>query len=308
MPELNKEVKALDCSEGGSEEEANLPILYPEETFSIEEVTPEQAKEYLSFSATNRNLTAREVNKLSKEMKAGRWIASSDSLKFDIYGRNCDGQHRLKAVIQSGLTQTFAIRRGLSEEAMAVIDIGRSRTALDTAKIRGIQHIKLPHTSCTNALSLPITNSVGSKVLISETFEKYEKGIRFVVDRKKSPGASHVLCPIAALVTKAFYYENHQKLERFLEVLTTGFCVDESEWAAIALHRSIKSDSDLNLSVKYRTRLYLKAQNALKMFLKGQKIQSIKTTTVTRDDYPIPDFCREDDLPKAKRAFDYYHN
>ena len=104
--------------------------------FEKELITPSKAKTYLEANTNNRNIKDRHVLKLSNEMKSGRWKQdTAETIKISKTGRILDGQHRLMAVIQSGVSTYFHVAKGLNEEVFDVIDTGSNRSAADVFKI-----------------------------------------------------------------------------------------------------------------------------------------------------------------------------
>jgi hypothetical protein len=70
-------------------------------------------------------------------LKAGDWRVNGDTIKFDEDGLLIDGQHRLQAIITSGLpVQTYVIR-GLPRGSFDTLDIGKPRTPADTLSSLG---------------------------------------------------------------------------------------------------------------------------------------------------------------------------
>lgn len=109
-------------------------------TFQKERITPEKAAAYLGSNfADNRKLRQSVVDQYANDMQAGRWIDTGEPIRFDAYGNMVDGQHRLTAICQSGITLDMYVIRGLSDGAHLVIDTGQKRTPADALRIIGIQ-------------------------------------------------------------------------------------------------------------------------------------------------------------------------
>ena len=77
----------------------------------VETITPVTAKAYLvRLTGDERRLSVQLVLRLANAMRADQWIlpdkpsALSAGLVFDCQGRLLDGQHRLEAVVESGVT------------------------------------------------------------------------------------------------------------------------------------------------------------------------------------------------------------
>lgn len=108
----------------------------------VEYVTPQMAQTYLEHNTNNRHLSPYQIGKYAHAMSIGDWQLS-DPIKFDTYGRLIDGQHRLAAIIESGVVVPMFVVRGLDPSAQDVIDTGRARTASDALKMHGYEQYPL---------------------------------------------------------------------------------------------------------------------------------------------------------------------
>lgn len=108
-------------------------------TFTVEVITPELAKEYLLSNTKNRTLSKRTVLLYADIMRRGQWELTHEGISFDGYGRLLDGQHRLEAIISSGVSVKMVVARGLSSDTFAVINTGKTRSTGDTFSISGIK-------------------------------------------------------------------------------------------------------------------------------------------------------------------------
>lgn len=104
---------------------------------SFERITPAQAQKYLEHNTINRNLRMRHVEKLASDIAEGRWLMNGASIVFNGDGTLIDGQHRLSAIVKSGVSVDVLVVRGVSKSAMATVDANISRSAADVAKLRG---------------------------------------------------------------------------------------------------------------------------------------------------------------------------
>lgn len=101
-------------------------------------VTPEMAAEWLATNASNnRKKSKMLVNQYARDMIAGRWEITGETIKFDTTGRLIDGQHRLSAVVESKKTVNMAVITGLEPKVIHVIDTGKSRNGADALTISG---------------------------------------------------------------------------------------------------------------------------------------------------------------------------
>lgn len=100
-------------------------------------VTPELAAEWLARNTHNRRLNSDTVAKYARDMVEGRWVFTGDTITFDTNGSLQDGQHRLAAIVKSGVATQFIVVHGLSPEAIYHVDIGRPRSLADQLSLAG---------------------------------------------------------------------------------------------------------------------------------------------------------------------------
>lgn len=120
--------------------------------YQIEHITPEIAAEYLATCAPNRALSKATVAKYTSAMARGQWGFSSISFSSD--GRLNDGQHRLHAIIRSGISADFLVIRG--NDDFHHMDAGKSRSPADVLHILGYKN--------TNVLSAITRGIIGMEM------------------------------------------------------------------------------------------------------------------------------------------------
>jgi hypothetical protein len=106
----------------------------------IETITPGLAAEYLKFNRSNRRLVEHRVAFYQRQMSGGEWKLSGDSIKFD-RDNLIDGQHRLQAVVRSGVTIESVVVRNLGPDVFDCLDTGRSRQAGDVLSSYGYANV-----------------------------------------------------------------------------------------------------------------------------------------------------------------------
>jgi hypothetical protein len=99
-------------------------------------ITPTIAEQFLNTNASfQRNLRTKEVKTLSAAMTRGEWVLTHQGVAFDTNGLLIDGQHRLMAIIHSGLSQDMLVVRDVTPDAFKVLDIGAKRSTSDLLAI-----------------------------------------------------------------------------------------------------------------------------------------------------------------------------
>lgn len=107
----------------------------PAASMSLMLVTPEQAKAWLeAANIDNRRLRENTWMKYACDMLDGKWIPTTDAIGFDRNGRLVNGQHRLRACVESGAAFRTLVAFGLDPASFHVTDGGQGRTTADAVR------------------------------------------------------------------------------------------------------------------------------------------------------------------------------
>lgn len=110
-------------------------------TISDQIVTPAIAAKWLLLNTSNRPLSSTTVDNYAREMKLGNWIGcGADAVVFSTAGTLLNGQHRLAAVVKSGVSIEVAVRTGADPQSFVSMDQGKRRLAADHSCLNGIRH------------------------------------------------------------------------------------------------------------------------------------------------------------------------
>ncbi len=140
---------------------------------TTETVTPAMAAEYLSKNhPKNRPIRDFRVKKWVEEIKQGRWLLTHQGIAFDEDGYLIDGQHRLTAVITSGIPAPMMVTKGVDVSTFAVLDQGAMRSASD---ILGLSSRQVAALRCLMGLEGYDLNF--AHLSASDLEERYAKGI-----------------------------------------------------------------------------------------------------------------------------------
>jgi len=108
---------------------------------NTETITPDDAKEMLAKNPNNRHINKAYVKQLANDMGRRVFQDNGATICIDEEGNILDGQHRLLAIVESGVPLKDAIVvRGLKPESFATIDSGRPRTNGDRLSMMGIKN------------------------------------------------------------------------------------------------------------------------------------------------------------------------
>lgn len=106
---------------------------------TLETITPGRAREMLELNTRNRRIKPEDVEYLAGCIERGEWVVNGETLKFLDSGQLGDGQHRLGAVMLSGVTIETLVVRGLSEKAFDSVDTQKARRLSEVLMIEGYE-------------------------------------------------------------------------------------------------------------------------------------------------------------------------
>jgi hypothetical protein len=102
-------------------------------------VGPTAAQMLLESMGINRRLDPHTVTRYCHDMSAGNWLFTGAPIKIDTNGQLRDGQHRLSAIIKTGISVPLLVVEGLSPDAFSADDQGRKRSPGEVLTLRGYQ-------------------------------------------------------------------------------------------------------------------------------------------------------------------------
>jgi hypothetical protein len=101
---------------------------------TLETITPERARDYLTANRGNRAITPAHVAGLARDIRNGEWMFNAQPICFSASGRLLNGQHRLSAVIEAGQPIEVMVMRGLPEAAFETYDKQAKKPPLEGAE------------------------------------------------------------------------------------------------------------------------------------------------------------------------------
>lgn len=105
-------------------------------------VTPELATILLGGNLKNRPRNKRNFKKLCAQLRAGKWKVNGATITLSLDWRLLDGQHRLFAIVETGIPAPCIIGCGFDPAVFATLDQGAKRTNADSLSIAGFPNSK----------------------------------------------------------------------------------------------------------------------------------------------------------------------
>lgn len=127
---------------------------------TLETITPDLAIALLGTNVHNRHVKPSLKLRLTNAMRRGDWRLNGETIKVSTDGALIDGQHRLLAVVDSGVTIQTLVVRGLSSDTQQTVDIGRTRTVADVLALEGYEKRSVVLAATLRYLKLMQTNEI----------------------------------------------------------------------------------------------------------------------------------------------------
>lgn len=254
--------------------------------FQTELVTPELASIYLERNNRNRPMSASRVRHHVQVMKRGEWMFNGDPIRFSDLGELIDGQHRLKAVCESGCAQKFFVIRDLPFETFKTIDIGASRTGGDILALDGIKNAKI----CSSGSRLflmwkntgnPVHGNPDKKITNAQILDFARDND--ILDRAASYATGHrflskfMSTSITTFLYLAISTLSEEKAVKFLDSVNSPNVIKLSD-PAFMLRERILTDFGNKTSLKRFEKIAL-AMKAFRLWNKGGEIKALRVIT-----------------------------
>jgi hypothetical protein len=222
----------------------------PSVSSKVVQITPEMARTLIANTEgrLQRAPHRSTIAEYSSAMKRGEWTLNYQPIQIGIDGNVLDGQHRLKACIESNVPFQTLIIENVPEVVFDSMDRGRSRTLGDILSARSIENynsvaatISVLHTINLNLYSLS-ASSKGSTSLsgdkrkyrvspsqMDKFLEKNPDFISFVADGLRLHAVGSKLLTQSVFIALWYYCAKHSKgnANTFFSKLSTGASINE---------------------------------------------------------------------------------
>ena len=99
-----------------------------EAKMTLELVTPERAKYFLSLNTENRSKSEPKANRIAQSIIDGKFILTNNAIGIDVNDVMTDGQTRCMAIVKAGIPVYSWVATGLDPQARLVVDTNRIRS------------------------------------------------------------------------------------------------------------------------------------------------------------------------------------
>ena len=267
--------------------------------WSLELITPDTARDWLDNRASNRAIVKNRVSLYSQHMRDGTWTLTHQGICLDVDGRVNDGQHRLQAIVDTGLAAWFWVYREASgTSGMRHFDKHQERSSLQSMQMSGYAVTS----QLVSAARSVLADGKYSSGKINMSDERIWDCIELNRDKfvaihfALGNAASYGGATFVAVMARAMWHygtEKHGRVLRFVEVVNTGVCDGTGETGAIR-YRDWAKTNTLGGGAVMRQHTYKRLVSALTSFMEGRAV----TKLYGHDADPfsgcgIPESCKE---------------
>lgn len=200
-------------------------------TVKIVLITREIARKWLTVNPVNRAIRRGNLERLMGALKAGSWAhVNGETIVFADDGTLLDGQHRLQAVVETGIPITSLVVWGVDAGKRGTLDTGSMRAMGDYFAMRGYKNGR----NLAAALSLLALWERKEKLthhLMSLTvFASYEAGVAYLkahegmVDNLKDARRMPHFMPLSELSVLGYLFEKKDRKvhQHWLDTMISG--------------------------------------------------------------------------------------
>jgi hypothetical protein len=256
------------------------------------DITPSMAARWLEGNTHNRPITQGHVERLAREMKAGRWRMTHQGIAFSPNGRLLDGQHRLWAVVMADVTVPMRVFFNEPGENIECFDGGLVRSAAHRMSLgqrfgQDIDHKHLAAMRCmVRGLDPKQRLAYGEE---AELLAKHMDAVCFALKQltmtERARGVATAVT--RAVVARAWYSIDHDRLAHFCRVLKSGLATGPGDEPIILLRDYlVASDKGGNALAVVREQ-YGKTERALKAYLLGESLGRLYAAAAEL--FPLPE-------------------
>lgn len=259
-------------------------------------VTPAVANAMLFQNRRNRALRSWKIKQYADLMRAGQWEQNHpDTIAFATSGDLINGQHRLRALMEAGVSLLFNVAFGAHEDARLTVDAHTAKTLGDRLWISGLG-IGDTATDARKTAELAVRmwhgptakKDLPSPETIAEFIRTYTDALAFTLEIFGAKNRGRVTtAPVKAVVARAFYHVPHDRLRRFAEVIMSGESDGSIAERNIILGRNWLLEGRYARNSNAAGEAYRRIARALEAYANGEGLKQLKD--ISYDPFPLPD-------------------
>lgn len=263
-----------------------------------EKITPNKAAILLKKNPKNRDIDGAHVTYLAKQMTDGEWQDNGQTIVISDTDSLVDGQHRLMAIIESGITLMLLVVRGVEDEVIHSIDTGKARGLSDVFRLEGhastnqkAAFTKSLHQWKTKTYHYQHGGSSHKKAAnlsldgYYNLYKKHEKKVEDILLRSNSNKSLFFISrndlSMAVFLLERVYKE--KKVQEFLSFIENGgdYAKSPSHFLINFIQRRKRSNKGLDL--RYRKEDFYIVMHCFEEWLEGKEMSKIDLPALIKD-------------------------
>lgn len=229
----------------------------------------------------NRKLDEKGARLIANAWDRGEYVQTGDTIKFDVDGNLIDGQHRLMAVVLSGISTEFIVVEGLNPDAILVIDSELDkRTLADQLYIQGFTNTTALASVLNGCWAMerygrPYRNSQEAQTM-AQALDMLER--RPSLEESARAGTKYARgTPFTArelgVLYEVMYHIDSSTAADFFDQIHNGYGEKGSPVVRLNARVNAHAAQDIQHSMRYVMALTIKAWNAT---VQGKGVRSLK--------------------------------
>ena len=240
----------------------------------IKQISPELAKQYLTHNNANRHIRKDRVALYAKQMRNGEWHLTGQGITFGKNGQLLDGQHRLMAIVESGVTVPMLVVT--EADVVATYDSGLPRSLADQIRLEdptktGVLYGTFGLAVCKAAYELShgiyFNNARASTDELLWFIERHHLVLEWLIKLYYSgpKGVRRSIIPATMFCMLGADILTSAQIEHIAYVMVTGVTKDEADCPIIGLRNKLITgygrtgiaNRDMWLRIQYAVKAYL---------------------------------------------------
>ena len=187
-------------------------------------ITPQLAQKWLDCNGFNRPFKKDVVDMYVRQIKSGLWRRTHQGVAFDDNNTLIDGQHRLMAIVNTGITVPMLVFMDEPKENFEFIDCGCNRSHLDTVRMSSRNEtLRSIHNHTVIAMVAGRyckTRGRYSNAELGNLYRRYTTAVDFAVEQLGNYPVKQINdSTVRGVVARACYYLSKDQLIDFCSML-----------------------------------------------------------------------------------------
>lgn len=299
---------------------AQLTTPYPiPKTFERVLITPEWANALLDLNRNNRPIRNREVQVWVNTIESGNWHYTHQGIALDTNAVLQDGQHRLTAIVVSGVPCEMQVSVGMPPENFSAIDNGLRRTFGDVVARRGFGNRNRVGTAARlvliyddyprRALTSKVSNAEVD-AYITKPFDQNRANGDVLAEASNIAQLMWRACRLNASAGAAGVYklfdligEDDPRVREFIEGLSgSGADLGERD-ARLVLRNLVNNPQARNRTAWHHLGLFIKAWNKFVIGAEVKQLSLRKTEDLPAFQVPVDDGEAETNVSSDEESY-----